>query len=453
MPPLLALALTLLLIAYLFRKESGLPYKPSTALWIPTIWVMIIGSRSVTEWVNLGAPISNTGSIEEGSPLDRTVFFSLMIAGLVVLLRRPISWSWVFRNNIWLLLFFVYCGISILWSDFPFVAFKRWIKALGDPIMVMIVLSDLQPVRAVETLIKRCAYSLIPISILFMKYYPAYGRTYSEWTGAATYTGVTTNKNFLGYLLFICGLFFLFTVFGKGGKGVRGHLTASWMDAVIPVLFLFMIAWLSELADAKTALVCLGISSGIAVGLGIANLRKYLGLYLFMGLVAFLVLHLSLDITESLVGGLGRDSTLTGRTDLWPIVLNMGTNPMIGQGFESFWLGERLATLAATYYYKPNQAHNGYIEIYLNLGWIGLLVFAGVIVSCYRTMRKTLMLSFDKGRTELADFARLGTGYLIAYLIFNVTDASFKPLNLLFVIFLIFAIKYPQPHTGIPELY
>src|SRR2546422_2989137 len=191
MPPTVALVLTLLLIAYLFRREFRQEYTPSLALSIPCIYLLILGSRSVTEWVNLGTPISG-GDIAEGSPLDRTVFLTLIVAGLVVLWKRRISWSQLFRNNITLTLFVLYCGISIVWSDFPFVAFKRWTKGFGDPIMMLIILTEREPIKAAQLLFKTCTYILIPLSVLFIKYYPHLGRGYSEWTGDAYYTGVTT---------------------------------------------------------------------------------------------------------------------------------------------------------------------------------------------------------------------------------------------------------------------
>src|SRR2546425_9443482 len=200
MPPPLALVLTLLFILYLFKRDSRQQYKASSALWIPCTWMMIIGSRSVSQWLNLGPPLQSPDDLLEGSPIDRAVFLLFIVAGLVVLWRRHISWSAVFRNNVWLTLFFLYCGLSILWSDFPFVASKRWIKALGEPMMALMVLTERDPVKAVETVIKRCAYVFIPLSILFIKYYPHLGKGYSEWGGAAYYTGVTTNKNYLGFL-------------------------------------------------------------------------------------------------------------------------------------------------------------------------------------------------------------------------------------------------------------
>ena len=72
------------------------------------------------------------------------------------------------------------------------------------------------------------------------------------------------------------------------------------------------------------------------------------------------------------VEALGRNTTLTGRTEIWDDLFRMDFSPWVGTGFESFWLGERADYMANRYYFHPNQAHNGYIEMYVNLGLIGV---------------------------------------------------------------------------------
>ena len=93
MPPSLALAMTIVFIFYLLRRDAVLDCKPSSALWIPSVWMLILGSRSVAQWLNLGAPFQSADDLLEGSPIDRAVFLLLMLAGLVVLVRRRIVWS------------------------------------------------------------------------------------------------------------------------------------------------------------------------------------------------------------------------------------------------------------------------------------------------------------------------------------------------------------------------
>ena len=439
MPPTLALVLTLLFIAYLFRREFQQEYTPSLALSIPCIYLLILGSRSVTEWLNLGTPVSGV-DIEEGSPLDRTVFLTLIVAGLVVLWKRRISWSQLFRDNITLTLFVLYCGISIVWSDFPFVAFKRWTKGFGDPIMMLIILTEREPIKAAQLLFKTCTYILIPLSVLFIKYYPHLGRGYSEWTGDAYYTGVTTHKNMLGFVLMVCGLFLVWRLFARwGGEGKPG----KWIDDFgIPILLLGMVGWLFQMANSKTSLMGLIVGILVYFGLGLGNVRTRSGSYFIATILTFLIMQVTFDITGVLIEGAGRDSTLTGRKELWNVVLHMDPRPILGHGFESFWLGDRLNTIQHLWYWKPTQSHNGYIEMYLNLGWVGLLILAGVIVSCYAKIRE--MLTSSSEMTELVMFGRFGMAFLAAFLVYNYTEAAFKSLHFLFVIFLLFMIKYPE---------
>jgi exopolysaccharide production protein ExoQ len=446
MPPALALTLTLLFIAYLFRGEFRQEYRPSFALSIPCIYLLILGSRSVSQWVSLGTPIS-AGDIEEGSPLDRTVFLALIIAGLVVLWKRRISWSWFFRNNIALTLFVLYCGISIVWSDFPFVAFKRWTKGFGDPIMVLIILTELEPMKAAQFVFKTCSYVLIPLSVLFIKYYPHLGRGFSEWTGAASNTGVTTNKNLLGFVLMVTGLFLVWRLSARwGGERKPG----KWIDDIgIPVFLLGMVGWLLQITDSKTSLVCLILGILVFMGLGLGNVRAHVGSYLIAGILTFLMMQVTFDITGVLIREAGRDSTLTGRTEMWDVLLQMDPRPIFGHGFESFWLGDRLRRLHEMYAFKPNQAHNGYIEMYLNLGWVGLLFLAAVVLSCFVKVRE--MLTSGSGMTERILFGRFGMAFLAAFVVYNYTEAAFKSLHFLFVIFLLFMIKYPELQQRIAQ--
>ena len=54
-----------------------------------------------------------------------------------------------------ILLFFLYCLVSLVWSDFPGVAFKRWIKAIGDFLVILVVVSETDPVAGVRAFLSR----------------------------------------------------------------------------------------------------------------------------------------------------------------------------------------------------------------------------------------------------------------------------------------------------------
>ena len=122
----LALFLTVVLIAWLFRRDIRERPDVTGALWLPLLWLVVGGSRSISAWLNIfGLPVGGGTSVEEGSPLDACFYFGLVIVGFCVLANRQVRLSEVLSNNGWVIAFLLFCLISITWSDYPFVAFKR----------------------------------------------------------------------------------------------------------------------------------------------------------------------------------------------------------------------------------------------------------------------------------------------------------------------------------------
>ena len=64
----------------------------------------------------------------------------------------------------------------------------------------------------------------------------------------------------------------------------------------------------------------------------------------------------------------------------------MHTNPIVGTGYENFWLGPRLFKVWALTGPGINEPHNGYLDIYLNLGILGLILVVTFLVVSYRTV-------------------------------------------------------------------
>jgi exopolysaccharide production protein ExoQ len=450
MPPQLALAFTVLFIGYVFLRDSREEPRASNAVWIPVLWLLISGSRQVSQWLQSG-PLLSSQTLSDGSPLDKAVFGALIVAGVSVLATRQTRVKEILTNNPAFLLFLLYEGLSVVWSDNPLTALRRFVKAVGDPVMVLVLWSDPAPARAVTATIKRCGFLLIPLSILFCKYYENWGRTFDTW-GTASYTGVTMDKNMFGYLLFAFGLFFFSSLLSTRSDSETRKLTR--IDQIIYVLLLGMIVWLFPIANSKTALVSACVGLAVIVALRISTIRRHFWAYTMVAIPLAFALNTMISLQGTVAEAAGRDATFTGRTGLWETVLQEPINPLIGEGYASFWLGERLQRFWAMYPTSPPiQAHNGYIEVYLNLGLIGLFLIAIVLATGLRKMRKRVTDSLTApGPLHERVLTTFGLAYGVAYLFYNVTEATFQGVNFLFIIFLMLALESRQTNEPAKRL-
>jgi exopolysaccharide production protein ExoQ len=415
------------LIWWLFRLDRNPKVRVSKAVWIPLLWLLIAASRNISDWLQMSG--GGAGDYTEGSPLDRAVLSVILAFGVVVLARRGTRvWALV-RSNLPILLYFVYCGISVLWSDFPDVAFKRWFRACGDIVMVLVLLSEPDWLAAVKRLLSRLGFLLVPVSILFIRYYPQLGRVYTR-SGRPTWVGVATDKNALGMLCLICGLasIYRFLEIWKGKEG-EGSRKKNWLIA--QGLLIAMTMYLIKEADSATAFACCGMAGGVMV---LTYLYRWARRPVILNSMVAAVIGIAfgalfLGIGSGMVEDLGRDSSLTGRTAIWTSVLKQVHNPIVGTGFESFWIGPRRFKVMADIDQGVNQAHNGYLEIYLNLGWVGIAILATLIVAGYRRIIPAVRRQTQAGSLRLA--------YFIVAIAYNFTEGGFKMMHPVWIVFLL----------------
>lgn len=435
MPPAIAAAFCLLGICFLFWLDQSRDRGVSAAIWIPITWLSISSSRFVSQWLEITSQVDPNDPFVEGNPLDATIFALLLLAGIVVLVaRRRRSWS-VARVNILIAIFFIYCVVSVSWSDFPFVAFKRWVKAFGDLVMLTVVLTEEDPTTAVKRFLSKPGFVLVPLSILLIRYFPALGRGYSPWTGEAFNIGVSTGKNGLGYVCLIFGLASVWCLINELKSNARygpsGHVFAH-------VIMLVLVLWLLKMAHSATSLGCFLIGSTLIVLASFKTLSRQsvvVGV-LVVTLLFVAVYGLILNPEVGLAKVAGRDSTLTGRTALWELILTVPVSPIVGAGYESFWLGERLQYIWSQNWEHPNQAHNGYLEIFLDLGWIGIVLLATVMLGGFWNIVTTLRVDAVVGSLRIALF--------VVAAVYNLTEHAFRELHPVWILFLLSVIAVPQ---------
>src|ERR1700730_17516716 len=256
MPPSLALFLWAIILVWLLRSDPAKDPGTSLALWVPLIWLFILGSRLPSQWLG-GGMGSAAPAFEGGNPLGRAIFSALILPAIVILMLRPFNWGAFFSRNITLMALLLFALISVVWSDFPLVSFKRWFRDLGTYFVILVVLSDPYPLEAARSVLRRICYLLIPLSVVLIKYYPQIGMQYSFWTGARMFVGPTTGKNMLGVLCLVSGVFFFWDTVTRWSDRKDRRTRRILM---VNIAFIAMTLWLLNLANSATSTGCLYMS-------------------------------------------------------------------------------------------------------------------------------------------------------------------------------------------------
>jgi len=358
--------------------------------------------------------------------MDAAIFAALMVAGIIVVVLRGQRAITLLKANGPVLLYLLYCVISVSWSPFPEPAFKRWTKDVGDVVMVLILATDAQPIAALRRLYSRLGFILFPASILLIRY-TELGRGYDP-DGKPMNTGVTDNKNSLGLIVFLVSLGALWNVRAlltdKEAPNRGRRLVAQGTLLTFGIVLL-------QMAHSATSIACFILGAGLMFATNLRSIRIRPARVHALCLVIILAGGLLLLFGgQSMVSNaLGRGDKLSGRTDIWAAAIAESGNPIIGTGFESFW-NANARKVARTLIRRgfldmPDlvSAHNGYIEVYLDLGWAGVSLIALILISGYRHASKAFQRDPKLGSLMLAYIAT-GTFYSITEVGFRVLTPS-----------------------------
>jgi hypothetical protein len=430
----LATLICIVFILYLFWADHKRKDGPSGALWVPLIWMFLAGSRYVSSWLNLSAPPGAVGTAvyDEGSPVDAAAFFLLIAAGVFILSKRKIDWEQLLIKNKWVGLYLLYCLVSVLWSDVSFVSFKRWFKDLGNPIMVLVILTEERPYEALGVLLRRLGFLWLPLSVLFVRFYPQLGRGYGAG-GAPMYTGVGHQKNDLGLMCLISGIYYAWHFIMCRKTGFR-----FWdRDNIIDYVLLGMLVWLLHMSQSDTSITCAVVAASLFAAARVTSRQP--GRIMTWGAGAaslYLVLDAAIGLKPFVLRILGRDPTLTGRTEVWSTLKQLVVNPLVGAGFMSFWSGRRMEFIWQSVGAGINQAHNGYLEQYLNLGYIGVAFILAIMLSGLLKVRGQLYVDYSSAVLMLC--------FIVTAALYNYTEASFYGINNMWLLTILAVIEVPR---------
>jgi O-antigen ligase len=186
--------------------------------------------------------------------------------------------------------------------------------------------------------------------------------------------GIANHKNDLGILCVYSLIFLLW-------RAMRLWPSINYLD-----MALFLVnAYLLIRAHSMTAYILAFLGVALLLALKIAgSFRRVAILVMILVIVTLPILMITMNSPGSTISGAfysstGKDATLTGRIPLWKDLIRLGRNDIFfGSGYESYWI-KYYKEVWAKWTFLPISAHNGFVEVLLNLGLLGLAIMIYVI--------------------------------------------------------------------------
>jgi len=324
--------------------------------------IVLAGTALILSGGLLSLVLDTEQNAIDGSPMWRLVLGISYLGVALVLLPWYRETLFVLRRNWSLVLLLVLAVLSSLWAAKPDLVLRKTIALFGTTlfgIALAVRVSFQEQLRMLSWLFRILAV----LSLGFVLLFPSYGISpEGEWMGVFGY------KNALGAAM---GLSLL----------VEWQLPApSRLAKVLKSLAMLLSVFLLLNSDSVTPGMAL-LGALVLVNLyKFATLRLRVPLYAFFVVITVLVsagLSFVFANGDSVLGLIGRSAHLTGRTEIWSLVISfIPQRPILGYGYSAFWMGASPESLVVNRALGgPVQySHNGYLEMLLTLGAIGFLL-------------------------------------------------------------------------------
>lgn len=383
------------------------------------IWLIIHFSGAF-----LALMFTDHTDLEASSPMLRAAWYPsyALIAGLC-LIHFPKFLRTVTFNPL-ILICVMICGVSYFWSIEPSITMRRSVAIIMTTSFGFLLAARYDWYGLVMRL--AAAYMILAIgSLVFAVALPEYGQMQIIHEGA--WRGMWLEKNSFGAQM-TKGLLIMMCAFAMNPK--RG-----WLFVPMGVLcFLLVLMCTSKMALLAALLMISGF-------LFVRILRRYpiLRIPMMYGAVIGMITLsiLMVTIPDQMFALIGKDATLTGRTDIWDNLILAGKeHPWLGYGYGTFWNDP----LGPSYWVRFNldwgvpTAHNGWMETWLSIGFLGIIAFA-------ITYLFSLILALDRlARGGVENYWALLS--LILFFVLSLSESTILQQNLLdWVIYVATAAK------------
>lgn len=403
--------------ATLWMRDDRRRLLVAALVWLAILRIVVPGFFDYTS--DDATLIQNGGSIG-----NQIIWGSLVLIPLILLRHRlRLTGMLLGRVNGWFLLLTLFACASLLWSIDPWATFRRLSHLIGLYVVCFTVCLVGWNARRFQSVLRPGLTAIMVGSIIFGLVRPDLaitGPNLAAGDPGGHWRGLTIHKNALGSVASFASILWLHALLYRDSK---------WWAVLIGLSSSLACLYLSDssTSQAGTLMVIVFLLLG---KLTPPSLRRavtpliigaFLMAILLYGLAVMkLVPDLNALITSA-TSAVGKDATFAGRTPIWELVkARIALHPLLGTGYGAFWVGPFDTSPSYEFvkrlYFYPGEAHNGYLDIVLDLGYVGLVMLGGFIL-------RYLVLAIRLLRIDRSQ-ALLYLSLILYFLLSNLTESS-----------------------------
>jgi O-antigen ligase len=302
--------------------------------------------------------------------------------------------------------------LSTAWSDYPAITVRR-AGTLATITMWAWYITARYDLKDIISIVRQVMWLVALASLAIGIGAPGLGRS----PDGEGWMGVFQLKNELGTVMAMGIIPFFYTLLAEMFSQRPRSLTI-----LFSVAGLLLCCGLLYLSQSRTAWVTGLIGLIFCIVTKLTHKRIGAAIIIWTAVVLLLgpAVVLAMDQLGMIATMLGRDSSLTGRMDLWlELPSYIMQRPWLGHGLGAFWVDQspNVLEIWTAVDWQPPTAHNGWLDLLLELGWVGLSLAA-----------IQMLLLLANGIRAVVDGQEPGAQYLVAtvfaLLIHNLTESS-----------------------------
>lgn len=373
----------------------------------------------------------NLDDLVSSNIVNQIIHIILFLFSSIILVRKFRNFIDFIRIEKYLSLFLVWCLLSVLWSDFSLVSFKRCIQLI---ISFNVISAAFLCIDSEEDILRYLQFLLalfVITSLLCILFIPSATHEWGAWRG------IRTHKNQLGIISLFSAILWFYTF--KQKFNLNRYF--SFILFALSVILLFG-------SQSMNSIICFTLL-WLAILIHSMNnhFRRYTTSYPFFPITIitffiaiFIISYFYQDYLEILLHYIGKDITFTGRTNLWSEIIQYSKEHIIqGAGYGGFWVLENpyLIDIYKKFTWLPTQSHCGYLDLFNETGIIGLVLLLFVLKKLFSSLKNchhniwlwfsiVILVSNFMESTLFKQRTISGSIFILSYLILQLKPTNFR---------------------------